>query len=841
MNTLNGKVVTSGEDPQGEPQGLTEAEAEEILARVGPNEIFKPTPVNFFAIARHEITEPMILLLLFVGVVYTVLGRELYDGVTIFIVIALLVFAEVWNEYRAKNAIVALGEIAAPKARVIRDGRVREIDALRIVPGDIQVLSQGTKVAGDATIIRAVDLQVDESALTGESFPVSNKEGESLYAGTIVNAGEGLCRVTTTGKSTRLGQIAASAREIRPPRTRLQLAMKDLAGKLVYISVVMVILITVVGILQGQNPETMFLTGLSLAFATIPEELPIIITMVLGLGAYQLSRNKFLVKKLKAAETLGDTTVIVTDKTGTITEGKMRVVGTFPSGRETVIRTATLAVPEFSSSPLDVGVRECALELGLPEPDSPVLHKRDFGNGRKTRGLVRVTEGRPVLYVSGAPEEVISICRELPGNTAETLTQETAKGRRVTAVAFREISSDENLVPVSSLEHDLTFAGLISFEDPPRPGVAETISRAAAAGIRTIVVTGDHPDTARFIASQVGIGRDPVTVMTGRELDAMDDRDLKTALDSVSVFARTTPEHKYRIVKVLQDEGEIVAVTGDGINDALALKGADIGIAMGVRGTDVARDAAEVILADDNYVTITRGIFEGRKFFENLQKGIVYYLSIKTALVLIFLLPVFAALPLPFSPIQIILLELFMDLGASAGFVAEPAEAGLITRKPHQREEKVIDRPTIARVLIKGVILFSVVMAVYFSAISAGYPLVLVQTSAITAWIFGHIVLAYLSRSEARVIPESGLFSNPVINLWGLAAVGTLLAGIYIPALHVPLNLGTLPPQVVLYIAVGVTAGIVLADGTRRWLFGRLYPVGRWGTGRDMTIPGNGT
>jgi Ca2+-transporting ATPase len=808
----------------GEPKGLTGAEAEEILARTGPNEIFRPAPVNFFAIARHEVTEPMILLLLFVGVVYAILGAEISDAVTIFGIIALLVFAEVWNEYRAKKAIVALGEIAAPKARVIRDGEVREIDSLLVVPGDLLVLSQGTKLAGDGTLLRAVDLQIDESALTGESFPLPKTGGEPIYAGTIIDAGEGLCRVTVTGRKTRLGQIAASAQEIRPPRTRLQLAMKDLAGKLVYISVAMVILITGVGILQGQNPETMFLTGLSLAFATIPEELPIIITMVLGLGAYQLSRNKFLVKKLKAAETLGGTTVIVTDKTGTITEGKMRVVDTFPGDPAAVLKTASLAIPEFSSSPLDEGVRIRARELGIPDSAWPVLHKRDFGNGQRTRALVRLVDGKPVLFVTGAPEEVMAVCSDIPRNAGAALAAETGKGRRVIAVATRDLVSGEEGAPVSSLEHDLRFGGLISFEDPPRPGVAETISRAAAAGIRTIVVTGDHPDTARYIASQVGIGTDSARVVTGKELDAMDDEKLAIILDTVPIYARATPEHKFRIVRMLQEKGEIVAVTGDGINDALALKGADIGIAMGVRGTDVARDAAEVILADDNYITIIRGIFEGRKFFENLRKGIVYYLSIKTALVLIFLIPVFAALPLPFAPIQIILLELFMDLGASAGFVAEPAEAGIIFRRPHRREEKVIDHPTIARVLTKGTILFAVVISVYLSAISAGFPFVLVQTSAITAWIFGHIVLAYLSRSESRMIPETGLFSNPVINLWGLVAIGTLLAGIYVPALHAPLNLGTLPPQLVFYIAVGVTAGIVLADGVRRWIFAGLYP-----------------
>ena len=821
---MNGEGVA---DPKiagsGEFLGLTESEARGILEKTGPNEIFRPTPVNFLAIARHEVTEPMILLLLCVGVVYAVLGQEVTDAATIFIVIALLVFAEVWNEYRAKKAIAALGHITAPKARVIRDGEVREIDAASVVPGDLLVLSQGTKVAGDGTVIRGIDLLVDESALTGESFPVPKAEGEQISAGTVVVAGEGMGRVTMTGGRTRLGQIAATAQEIRPPKTRLQLAMKDLAGKLVYISVAVVVLITVVGILRGQDPGTMFLTGLSLAFATIPEELPIIITMVLGLGAYQLSRSNFLVKKLKAAETLGDTTVIVTDKTGTITEGDMKVVATFPPQEKEVMRVAALAVPDFSSSPLDDGVRNRARELDMTPPPSPVLHKRDFGNGLRTRALVRSGEGRPVLYLSGAPEEVMAACGQIPPGAGPALAEETAKGRRVIAVASRILLPGEENLPVPALEHNLLFDGLVAFEDPPRPGVAETIWQALEAGIRTVVVTGDHPDTARFIASQVGIGTAPVRVATGRDLDTMDDPELGETLKTVSVYARATPENKYRIVRVLQQEGEIVAVTGDGINDALALKGADIGIAMGVRGTDVARDAADVILADDNYITIIRGIFEGRKFVENLKKGITYYLSIKTALVLIFLLPVFAALPLPFSPIQIILLELFMDLGASAGFVAEPAETGIISRRPRSREEKIIDRPATARILVKGIILFAVVTAVYLSAIAAGYPFVLVQTSAIAAWMFGHIALAYLSRSEIRVIPEAGLFSNPLINLWAVAAIGTLLAGIYIPALHAPLNLGTLPPQVVFSIAVGVTAGVLLADGLRRGIFTQVY------------------
>jgi Ca2+-transporting ATPase len=800
----------------GEKEGLTKARVAEILRREGENEIFRPARVSFFAIARHEVTEPMILLLLFVGVVYAVLGRQVTDAITIFAIIALLVCAEVWNEYRAKKAIAALGEIAAPKARVRREGEILEVDAREVVPGDLIVLAQGTKIAADGSIVHGVDLQADESALTGESFPIRKNARDPVFAGTVVMAGEGIARVSITGKRTRIGAIALSAEEIRPPKTRLQLAMKDLAGKLVYIAGFLVVAITVLGIFRGQDPETMFLTGLSLAFATIPEELPIIITMVLGLGAYRLSRNNFLVKKLKAAETLGDTTVIVTDKTGTITEGKMKVAATYPPDDPAVIRQALLAIPEYTSNPVDNGIRDHARTNGILPGPSPILHKRDFGDGRQTRALVREVDGRTVLLLTGAPEEVFSRCREIPEDVKEQVETETGRGRRVIAVAAKSLDQGGEAAFGPGLEQGLVLAGIVSFEDPPRPGVAETIGRASSAGIRTVMVTGDHPATAQFIAGQVGIRSGPGRVVSGEELEKTGDDELRDMVRSVSVFARATPQHKYRIVSAFQKNGEIVAVTGDGINDALALKGADIGIAMGVRGTDVARDAAEVVLADDNYITITTGIYEGRKFFQNLKKGIVYYLSIKTALVLIFLLPVIAALPLPFSPIQIILLELFMDLGASAGFVAEPGEARIIARKPGRRSEKVIDRKVAATILAKGVILFAAVTAVYLVALALGYPFVLIQTCAIAAWFFGHIVMAYFTRSEEHLIPESGLFANPVINLWGLGAIAALLAGMYLPFLQTELNLGPLAPLTLAAIAAGVGGAVALGEIIRR-------------------------
>ncbi|HPP43750.1 MAG TPA: HAD-IC family P-type ATPase, partial [Caldisericia bacterium] len=323
----------------------------------------------------------------------------------------------------------------------------------------------------------------------------------------------------------------------------------------------------------------------------------------------------------------------------------------------------------------------------------------------------------------------------------------------------------------------------------PRSGVKETIDKAVKAGIRTIMVTGDHPLTARSIAKEVGILNEDSKVMTGEELDSLTDEELQEIVKDVSVFARTTPQHKYRIVQALQKNGEVVAVTGDGINDALALKGADIGIAMGIRGTDVAKEAAEVVLADDNYITITQGIFEGRKFFDNLQKGIKYYLAVKVALILIFLFPVLLGIPMPLAPIQIIILELFMDLAASAGFVAEPSEKDIYTRAPRNPKENIINNSVIKDILIKGFVLFAGVTLIYLYARSQNLSLIESQTLAFIAWIFGHIILAYISRSDKEPIFTLGIFTNKIMNIWAASAIGFLILGIYLPFLNKNLNL----------------------------------------------------
>ncbi|VVB92629.1 Copper-exporting P-type ATPase B [uncultured archaeon] len=791
--------------------GLSSAEAQEKILKFGPNQIFKPAKVSFFGIAMHEVTEPMILLLLVVGFFYSIWGK-LEDAITIFVVIILLVLAEVYNEFRAKKAIASLGKIAAPRTKVLRDGKITEIDSESVVPDDFLILTTGTRVAADAKIERSAGMQLDESALTGESFPQDKNSGDEIYAGTIILSGEGLARVFATGKNTRLGKIATISKEIKPPKTSLQLAMKSLAGKLVFVALFFSITIPLIGILKGQDIKTMILTGLSLSFATIPEELPIIITMVLGLGAYTLSKNKFLVKRIKAAETLGNATVIVTDKTGTITESQMKIVSFYPESKEKEILGKALgSLTEFTLSPLDREIKNKAGELKIGTVLPRLVRARDFGNGRKTKAVIRKNEPDYELFLSGAPEEIFRSCSHIGGDIKAALAKETEKGRRVIAIAYKRLTLEGKYLDFDRIEQEMEIAGLISFEDPPRKGVKETIAAAMRAGIRTIMVTGDHPLTAVFIAREVGIPTSD-RVLTGEELDNLTDDELQKTMKESSVFARATPEHKYRIVKALQKNGEVVAVTGDGINDALALKGADIGIAMGIRGTDVAREAAEVVVADDNYITIAQGIFEGRKFFDNLQKGIKYYLSVKTALVLIFLLPVLLDMPMPFAPIQIILLELFMDLAASAGFVAEAKEKNIYSRPPRNPKEDIINNRVIKDLLTKGAFLFVGVISVYFYARSQGLSIRETQTYAFSAWIFGHIALAYISRSDKESIFPLGIFANRVINLWAVAAITFLVMGIYFPFLSDRFNLVPISFTQLILIALAMTFVVGLLE-----------------------------
>jgi len=779
------------------PKGLSTAEAEQRLRETGPNELARPYTVSFLGIAEEEIIEPMILLLLTVGVLYTIFEwPHVEDAITIFTIIFILVFVEIWNEYRAKKSISALSALAAPKTRVIRDGKIIEVEAKRIVHGDLLVFTEGTRIAADCKLTVSYDIQVDESVLTGESLPRDKKVGDEVYAGTLVLSGEGEGEVYATGKNTRFGKISALAAVIKPPKTPLQLSMKQLSVKLAYVAIFFSIAIPILGFIRYgyqdlAKDSELILTGLALAFAAIPEELPIIITMILGLGSYRLSRKGFLVKKLKAAETLGDATVILTDKTGTITENKMRVVQVFPLQEESrTLSVALAALTEMSLSPTDKAVLEKAQLLNLQVDSGVVIHERGFQSGKRTKAVLREKNGVFKLSIVGAPEEILDSGDDV---FRQELDNAAAKGRRIIGVAEKTVSAKEaKLLPLSELEGKWDFIGLVAIEDPPRAEVRETIETTGRAGIRTIMVTGDHPQTAAYVARNIGINSE--RVVKGEELQRLQDNETQEIVRNASVFARTTPEDKYKLVKALHANGEVVAVTGDGVNDILALKGADVGIAMGTRGTDAAKEAADAVLIDDNFVTIGRAVFEGRTLFDNLRKGVDFYLAIKAALISLFIFALGIeyfnpAMPLPFTPIQIIVLELFMDLGASAGFVTEPAEKTIYERKPRGSKARFPDSKMITGIAVSASSLFLAVMLAYFYAWSQGADAATVQAYAFSAWIIGHVLLAFVMRSEKEPLYALGPLSNRVMDLWAVLAFTFLIVAFAVPTVTSQLRL----------------------------------------------------
>ncbi len=798
------------------PAGLSEAEAQQRLTQYGPNRLRKEKREPIWEIFLEEIREPMILLLLLTGVLYAVWG-EAGDTLVIFAVILTLVAVEVFNEHRAEKAIAGLNKLYEPTAAVRRDGKTLEVPAEQIVPGDMILLQAGRRMAADARLIETYSLAVDESSLTGEAAPVEKdaavvlpanaalaEQHNLVFAGTTITRGRGSAIVTATGMHTELGRVAALAREAKPPRTPLQQAMRELTRWLVILALGFSVLVPILGVvLSGESPQQMILTGLTLAFATIPEELPIIIAMVLALGAYRLSKRRAIVKRLQAVETLGAVTVIATDKTGTLTENRMEVTRLYPEDRRVKLLEIGLMCNDAAENdgqwvgdPLETALLRAARDNQI---DAHALRQtlslRDefsFDNTRKRMSAVYQRDGELWIAAKGAPEAVLSISHVDESERQAilaTAAQMAHDGLRVIALA--EKTADAGTFTQDQAESDLTFVGLAGLADPPRPEVKEAIAACYTAGVRPIMVTGDHPLTASAIAQQIGLNHNG-RVLTGTEIDALPDEALHETVGQVDLYARTTPEHKLRIVQALHARGEVVAATGDGINDGPALAAADIGVAMGETGTDVARESADMVLADDNFTTITHAIEEGRVLFANLTKGVRYYLACKVALISVTLLPVLLRVPVPFAPVQIILMELFMDLAASATFVAEPAEAGLMRRKPRDPKAPFMDRAMTTSIFTSAAGLFAAVSVAYLVTWYGSADLVKAQTMAFVTWLLGHVCLALNMRSEREPLFRLGFFSNRLMIYWAGATIIFLFVVMLVPGLRSALKLEAL-------------------------------------------------
>ena len=814
-------------------KGLSSSEAERRLKEFGPNALSAGKNYGFAGILLKELREPMILLLVVVAAIYSVLG-ELRDSVVIVSIVFIVVFIESYNVNRAKRSITALRKLAAPHGMVYRDGILGKEMSRDIVPGDLLVVTAGDMVPADGRLVESSSLKIDESSLTGESFSVI-KDAEiqpksteladltnMLFSGTLVVQGTGKLIVTSTGKGTELGKISQLVEEAEEIQTPLGKTMSALTGVLASLAVAFSVLIPLIGYFEGKALDDMILTGLSMAFATVPEELPVLISITLAIGAYSLSKHNAVVKDLKAAETLGSVTVIATDKTGTLTENRMTVAHTYSGGKlidshewnkdsfleKTILATGTLMLDMGGATshkdPMEVATFEHSNKIGM---DIEKLRKRfkqieefSFENRIKLASyLYRTDHNTLVLYSSGAPEVILSRSTHFTDNNGETslmnekeserilhaIEEISSSGERTIAVASKNVSeyiSDRNV-----LEQGFTFQGLISFMDPPRPEVPNAIKECKKAGIRVIMLTGDHPGTAKKIAGLIGIDNSG-KVVTGKEIQDMNDEELSGLISTTSVFARITSEDKFRIVELLKKKGETVAVTGDGVNDSPALRTAEIGIAMGMKGTEVARQASDMILLDDNFATIVSAVHEGRKILYTLRKSVKYEISIKIALVLIFMIPLFLLIPFPFSPIQIIVMELMMDVAALGGFMYEREEKGIMLQSPSKSGRKFFDQSLVSITIISAVAIAFAVSFVYLYIYYETGVLIRAQTSAFLVWMISQIFLAHNLRTEREPVFVKGFLSNRVISIWAIIVLLSLVVITIIPDLQIVLQ-----------------------------------------------------
>jgi Ca2+-transporting ATPase len=800
---------------------LSVAEALLRFERFGPNELPESRRWSPLGVIWSQLTNLMILVLLGAACISLVVG-EAQDAIVIAVIVVLNALIGAVQELRAERAVEALRELAAPEARVRRDGRWTRLPAAEVVPGDLLRVEAGDVVTADARLLDCTDLALEEAALTGESQPVEKNaelldvpdlpvgdRANVLHSGTLVTRGHGVGVVVATGLGTELGRVADLLRRSRKVQTPLQRRL-DRFGKRIAITVLVVCgVVFSAGMMRGEPAGLMLLTAVSLGVAAIPEALPAVVSVSLALGAQRMIRRRALVRRLPAVETLGSVTFACSDKTGTLTEGRMRVEAVVvDSGRSASLSatahesSATLRdlgramalvndARDEGADPTEQALLLAAGEAGFDrdrlERETPRIAEVPFDAERRRMSTLHPEGEGAVAWVKGAPEAILEHCTEADREALlAQADQLAAEGLRVLAFAFRRFDQVPDAPGEAEMERDLTLLGLVGLADPPRPGVAESVAQCVAAGITPVMVTGDHPVTARAIARQLGIladgDDDGRGLLTGRDLEGLEDEALIERAADTRVYARVSPEQKIRIVRALQDRGEFVAMTGDGVNDAPALKRAEIGVAMGRSGTEVAREAADMVLLDDDFSTIVAAVREGRRVFDNIRKFVKYTMTSNAGEIWTLLLAPFFGLPLPLLPIQILWVNLVTDGLPGLALGVEPEEGNVMQRPPRRPTESFFAGRLSLHVLWVGLLIGGLsigAQAWAFLSGSEGW-----QSVVFTTLTFCQLAQALAIRSERDSLFTQGLFSNSPL-LGAVASTFLLqLAVLYVPFLQ---------------------------------------------------------
>lgn len=811
--------------------GLSAAEASARIKKHGPNTLTEDESVRWPQILLRQFTNFLILILAVAAVLSYFLG-DILDAAAILAIVVLNGLLGFVQEWKAETALKSLKEMLSPLCRCIRDGRMQDIDATLLVPGDIVFLESGDSIPADLRLIDAVNLKADEAALTGESVPVDKDTGavpeethitartDMAWMGTHIVNGRGQGVVTATGMNTEFGRIAGLTGKIQETETRLQRQLAVLAKQLTILVIAVIAAVMLIGWLGGKPPFQMLMAGIALAVSAIPEGLPAVVTITLALGVRIMAQRKALLRHLQTAETLGATSVICTDKTGTLTKNEMTVqklwlgrgeisvsgVGYEPEGQffkdgsvidpvtnpdlkallETgrICNHARIARTDTGwaaiGSPTEAAFITAAEKAGIEDGHGNIFCEFSFNSTRKRMSVVEECRDTMCAHIKGAPEVLLSRADKILMDGKEQPLDEAMRkkveqvyrgfaqnGLRTLALARKTLSPAADL-DESKAETKLTFLGLAGIIDPPRAEAKDAIVKTAKAGIRVIMITGDSPDTALAVARQIGLKAEKA--VTGSELQKMNDEDMLTLLDQNVIFARTVPEDKFRIVKLLQSQNQLVAMTGDGVNDAPALKQADIGIAMGVRGTDVAKGASDMVLSDDNFSSIVEAIEEGRRQYANIRKFVRYLTSSNVGETLAVFINILSGMPLILYPIQILWINLVTDSVTALSLSVEKAESNVMDEPPRPLDQPIIDKSGFMMLGIFASYIGLSDLLLYAFYLDTSYPLA--NTVAFTTLVVLSNILVLNFRSFERPLHKVGWLSNP----WLLAAVFSMIA-----------------------------------------------------------------